>query len=212
MDGDQGTSEDVRRRIAIQTLKRVGMENPLVLIDEVDNIGRGINGDPLLEMLDLEQNNNSSDHYMDVPVDLSRMLFVCTANNLDTIPAPLLDRMEVLEASGYVSKEKSIIASKESGVRNLEKHIDKIHRKVALKVVQDLGEEELPEPQTLNASSDPLVDDQVQGEARADEMKPAEPVDEEPGKEVDGTENGEGDKETTCYEFIFNGSSLTYSP
>ncbi|KAF8873603.1 Lon protease C-terminal proteolytic domain-containing protein [Gymnopilus junonius] len=166
----------------IQALKRVETENPLVLIDEVDKIGRGINGDPasaLLEMLDPEQNNSFLDHYMDVPVDLSRVLFVCTANNLDTIPAPLLDRMEVLEVSGYVSEEKSQIASRylgpqareasglkdadvqldpeavdvlikyycrESGVRNLKKHIEKIYRKAALKVVEDLGEAKLPEP------------------------------------------------------------------
>ncbi|KAI9066244.1 ATP-dependent protease La [Trametes sanguinea] len=166
----------------IQALRRVGTENPLVLIDEVDKIGRGHNGDPasaLLEMLDPEQNTAFLDHYMDVPVDLSRVLFVCTANMLDTIPAPLLDRMEVLEVSGYVSEEKAQIASKylgpqakeaaglkeadvqldpaavdvlikyycrESGVRNLKKHIDKIYRKAALKIVQDLGEEVFPEP------------------------------------------------------------------
>ncbi|KAA1477173.1 ATP-dependent protease La [Dentipellis sp. KUC8613] len=169
----------------IQALKRVGTENPLVLIDEVDKIGRGINGDPasaLLEMLDPEQNNAFLDHYMDVPVDLSRVLFVCTANVLDTIPAPLLDRMEVLEVSGYVSEEKAVIAEKylgpqakeasglknadvtldpasvdvlikyycrESGVRNLKKHIDKIYRKAALKIVQDLGEDAFPEAKAL---------------------------------------------------------------
>ncbi|KAF8550574.1 ATP-dependent protease La [Imleria badia] len=166
----------------IQALKRVGTENPLVLIDEVDKIGRGINGDPasaLLEMLDPEQNNGFLDHYMDVPVDLSRVLFVCTANTLDTIPAPLLDRMEVLEVSGYVSEEKCVIAEKylgpqakeasglkdadvlldpstvdvlikyycrESGVRNLKKHVEKIYRKAALKLILDLGEDVFPEP------------------------------------------------------------------
>ncbi|THH31516.1 hypothetical protein EUX98_g2674 [Antrodiella citrinella] len=166
----------------IQALKRVGTENPLVLIDEVDKIGRGHNGDPssaLLEMLDPEQNTAFLDHYMDVPVDLSRVLFVCTANVLDTIPAPLLDRMEVLEVSGYVSEEKAVIADKylgpqakeasglknadvqlepsaidmlikyycrESGVRNLKKHIDKIYRKAALRLVRDLGEDVFPEP------------------------------------------------------------------
>ncbi|KAJ3557609.1 hypothetical protein NM688_g1384 [Phlebia brevispora] len=172
----------------IQALKRVGTENPLVLIDEVDKIGRGHNGDPasaLLEMLDPEQNTAFLDHYMDVPVDLSRVLFVCTANVLDTIPAPLLDRMEVLEVSGYVSEEKMCIAERylapqakeasglkdadvqlepaaidtlikyycrESGVRNLKKHIDKIYRKAALKLVQDLGENVFPEPATPDAS------------------------------------------------------------
>ncbi|EIW84492.1 ATP-dependent protease La [Coniophora puteana RWD-64-598 SS2] len=166
----------------IQALKRVGTENPLVLIDEVDKIGRGHNGDPasaLLEMLDPEQNSAFLDHYMDVPVDLSRVLFVCTANNLDTIPAPLLDRMEVLEVSGYVSEEKVAIAQRylapqakeasglkdadveidreavdvlikwycrESGVRGLKKQIEKIYRKAALKLVDDIGEETLPEP------------------------------------------------------------------
>jgi Lon-like ATP-dependent protease len=175
----------------IQALKRVGTENPLVLIDEVDKIGRGINGDPasaLLEMLDPEQNNGFLDHYMDVPVDLSRVLFVCTANNLDTIPAPLLDRMEVLEVSGYVSEEKCVIAEKylgpqakeasglkntdivlepstvdvlikyycrESGVRNLKKHIDKIYRKAALKLILDLGETVFPEPVPATATGTP---------------------------------------------------------
>lgn len=170
----------------IQALKRVGTENPLILIDEVDKIGRGHNGDPasaLLEMLDPEQNSAFLDHYMDVPVDLSRVLFVCTANNLDTIPAPLLDRMEVLEVSGYVSEEKTQIAERylapqakeasglkdadvtldstaidhlikyycrESGVRNLKKHIDKIYRKAAFKIVTDLGEEAFPESSAMS--------------------------------------------------------------
>jgi len=174
----------------IQALKRVGVENPLVLIDEVDKIGRGVNGDPssaLLEMLDPEQNNAFLDHYMDVPVDLSRVLFVCTANNLDTIPAPLLDRMEVLEVSGYVTEEKAMIADRylgpqareaaglknadvvleassidklikyycrESGVRNLKKHIDKIYRKAALKIIQDLGEDAFPERTATQAERD----------------------------------------------------------
>ncbi|EIN09920.1 ATP-dependent protease La [Punctularia strigosozonata HHB-11173 SS5] len=174
----------------IQALKRVGTENPLVLIDEVDKIGRGHNGDPasaLLEMLDPEQNTGFLDHYMDVPVDLSRVLFVCTANMLDTIPAPLLDRMEVLEVSGYVTEEKEQIAARylapqakeasglkdadiqiessavdmlikyycrESGVRNLKKHIDKIYRKAALKLVQTLGEDALPEPATTATATD----------------------------------------------------------
>ncbi|EIW73466.1 hypothetical protein TREMEDRAFT_67376 [Tremella mesenterica DSM 1558] len=170
----------------IQALKKVATENPLILIDEVDKIGRAHNGDPssaLLEMLDPEQNTSFLDHYMDVPVDLSRVLFVCTANVLDTIPAPLLDRMEVLEVSGYVSAEKMNIAERylspqakeasglkdvdislepeaiealiryycrESGVRNLKKHIEKIYRKAAFKIVSDLGESALPEPTPLS--------------------------------------------------------------
>ncbi|GAB5588921.1 ATP-dependent Lon protease pim1 [Umbelopsis nana] len=99
----------------IQALKKVQTENPLVLIDEVDKIGKGHQGDPssaLLELLDPEQNSSFLDHYMDVPVDLSKVLFVCTANVLDTIPGPLLDRMEVIQLSGYVADEKVAIAEK----------------------------------------------------------------------------------------------------
>jgi len=93
----------------VQCLKKTQTENPLVLIDEIDKIGRGWNGDPssaLLEMLDPEQNNAFLDHYLDVPIDLSKVLFVCTANTTDTIPGPLLDRMEVIRLSGYISTEK----------------------------------------------------------------------------------------------------------
>ena len=99
----------------IQALKKCQTENPLVLIDEVDKIGRGHQGDPssaLLELLDPEQNNSFLDHYMDVPVDLSKVLFVCTANMTDTIPRPLLDRMEMIELSGYVADEKMAIAER----------------------------------------------------------------------------------------------------
>jgi Lon-like ATP-dependent protease len=99
----------------IQALKKCQTENPLILIDEVDKLSRGYQGDPaaaLLEMLDPEQNNSFLDHYLDVPVDLSKVLFVCTANMTDTIPRPLLDRMETIELSGYVSDEKMAIAEK----------------------------------------------------------------------------------------------------
>ncbi|CAF2685943.1 unnamed protein product [Rotaria sp. Silwood2] len=158
----------------IQCLKKTKTENPLVLIDEIDKLGHsGFHGDPaaaLLEMLDPEQNANFLDHYLDVTVDLSKVLFICTANVLDTIPEPLKDRMEVIEVSGYVAEEKLAIAKnyliplaskqtavdndnieikdtalmhlikaycRESGVRNLQKHIDKIFRKVAYKIVKE---------------------------------------------------------------------------
>lgn len=169
----------------IQALKKCKTENPLILIDEVDKIGRGHQGDPssaLLELLDPEQNNSFLDHYLDVPVDLSKVLFVCTANMTDTIPRPLLDRMELIELSGYVADEKMAIAERylapaakelsglkdvdvalnkdaieeliksycrESGVRNLKKQIEKVYRKSALKIMQDLGEEAFPEAKAL---------------------------------------------------------------
>ncbi|BEI86253.1 hypothetical protein CcaverHIS002_0605400 [Cutaneotrichosporon cavernicola] len=194
----------------IQALKKVAVENPLILIDEIDKLGRGHNGDPasaLLEMLDPEQNSSFLDHYMDVPVDLSRVLFVCTANVLDTIPAPLLDRMEVIEVNGYVQAEKVNIADKylspqakeanglkdvdidvtpeaietlirwycrESGVRNLKKHIDKIYRKAAFKIVEDLGEEALPEPTAVAAEAAVQEPEAKDSKAEAQEdSKPA---------------------------------------
>jgi len=97
----------------IQCLKKTKTENPLVLIDEIDKIGKGYQGDPssaLLELLDPEQNANFLDHYLDVTVDLSKVLFISTANILDTIPEPLRDRMEMIEVSGYVAEEKVSIA------------------------------------------------------------------------------------------------------
>ena len=157
----------------VQAFKKVQSENPLILIDEVDKIGRNdYRGDPssaLLEVLDPEQNATFLDHYLDVPVDLSKTLFVCTANVLETIPGPLLDRMEVIELSGYVAEEKVAIAQRylvpdareaaglkedqvevqsgalvkliteycrESGVRNLKKHVEKIFRRAALRIVR----------------------------------------------------------------------------
>jgi ATP-dependent Lon protease len=101
----------------IQCLKSTGVSNPLVLIDEIDKLGagRGYSGDPasaLLEMLDPNQNSSFMDHYLDTPVDASKVLFICTANTLDTIPGPLLDRMEVIRLSGYDAPEKLQIAKK----------------------------------------------------------------------------------------------------
>ncbi|CAN1161605.1 Lon protease homolog 1, mitochondrial [Linum perenne] len=97
----------------VQCLKNVGTANPLVLIDEIDKLGRGHSGDPasaMLELLDPEQNANFLDHYLDVPIDLSKVLFVCTANVIDMIPTPLLDRMEVISIAGYITDEKMHIA------------------------------------------------------------------------------------------------------
>ncbi|XP_026336953.2 lon protease homolog, mitochondrial [Ursus arctos] len=163
----------------IQCLKKTKTENPLILIDEVDKIGRGYQGDPssaLLELLDPEQNANFLDHYLDVPVDLSKVLFICTANVTETIPEPLRDRMEMINVSGYVAQEKLAIAERylvpqaralcgldesraklssavltllikqycrESGVRNLQKQVEKVLRKSAYKIVS--GETDLVE-------------------------------------------------------------------
>ncbi|KHN94217.1 ATP-dependent protease La [Metarhizium album ARSEF 1941] len=198
----------------IQALKKCQTENPLILIDEVDKIGRGYQGDPssaLLELLDPEQNSSFLDHYMDVPVDLSKVLFVCTANMTDTIPRPLLDRMELITLSGYVADEKKAIANtylapaakdaaglknanvnltdeaieeliksycRESGVRNLKKQIEKVYRKSALKIVQDLGEDVLPEQDALtDEGKAALEESQKQTEEKAaanDDAKPDE--------------------------------------
>lgn len=157
----------------ITSLKDAGTNNPLFLFDEVDKIGADFKGDPadaLLEVLDPEQNNTFKDHFLDVPFDLSKIMFITTANTIDTIPRPLLDRMEVIEVSGYTEEEKIKIAQKylipkklkehgltknnlkigkktlsdiinfytrESGVRNLEREIANLCRKVARKVVTE---------------------------------------------------------------------------
>jgi ATP-dependent Lon protease len=154
----------------LQILKRLGSKNPVILLDEIDKIGTDWRGDPasaLLEVLDPEQNKNFLDHYLDLPFDLSQVMFICTANVMDTIPGPLRDRMEVIEISGYIEDEKEKIALKyllpkqlqengiadknlsltsaalldiirkytrEAGVRNLEREIEKICRKVATRV------------------------------------------------------------------------------
>lgn len=97
----------------IQCLKTTGSTNPVVLIDEIDKLGTGMRGDPasaLLEVLDPSQNSTFRDHFLDVPVDISQALFICTANELERIPGPLLDRMEVIRLSGYDFPEKVAIA------------------------------------------------------------------------------------------------------
>ena len=159
----------------ISLIKDAGSDNPVFLFDEVDKIGADFKGDPasaLLEVLDPEQNKEFTDHFLEVPFDLSKVMFITTANSVDTIPRPLLDRMEVIEVSGYTEEEKVKIAqqylipkqlkahglkpknfsisektlrdlinyyTRESGVRNLEREIGSLCRKVARKIVSKKG-------------------------------------------------------------------------
>ena len=156
----------------LQGLKNVGTNNPVFMMDEIDKVGSDYRGDPssaLLEILDPEQNDTFSDHYMNMPFDLSRVMFITTANRTDTIPGPLMDRMEVIRLAGYTLEEKTVIARKyllprqvrengikqrliklddetlkfiithytlEAGVRNLERELGKICRKLARKIAE----------------------------------------------------------------------------
>ncbi|MEM1404927.1 MAG: endopeptidase La [Pseudomonadota bacterium] len=109
----------------VQALKEVKVSNPVIMLDEIDKIGASFRGDPafaLLEVLDPEQNSEFLDHYLDLRIDLSQVLFVCTANQLDTIPGPLLDRMETLRLSGYVAEEKLAIARNHLWPKQLKRH------------------------------------------------------------------------------------------
>jgi len=108
----------------VQSLKEVEVMNPVIMLDEIDKLGASYQGDPasaLLETLDPEQNVEFLDHYLDMRLDLSKVLFVCTANTLDSIPGPLLDRMEVIRLSGYIAEEKLAIAKRHLWPKLLEK-------------------------------------------------------------------------------------------
>jgi ATP-dependent Lon protease len=164
----------------IQGLKIVKAKDPVFMIDEIDKMGQSYQGDPasaLLEVLDPEQNLSFRDHYLDLPYDISHIFFIVTANTLDTIPGPLIDRMEIIELPGYIDTEKLEIAkryllpksleknglkkaqvkytqesflhiangyAREAGVRNFEKNLDKIHRKLAKLIVEADEKKESP--------------------------------------------------------------------
>jgi ATP-dependent Lon protease len=166
----------------IQGLKIVKTKDPVFMIDEIDKMGASFQGDPasaLLEVLDPEQNNSFRDHYLDLPFDISHVFFIVTANTLDTVPTPLMDRMEIIQLPGYIDTEKLEIAkryllpksleknglkknqvkytkdsllhianayAREAGVRNFEKNLDKIHRKLAKQIVEDEENAPVQEP------------------------------------------------------------------
>ena len=168
----------------VQSIRRAGVNNPVLMLDEIDKLGNDYRGDPaaaLLEILDPQQNNSFRDHYLDLPFDLSKVFFIATANQLGPIPAPLRDRMEIIRLAGYSDREKLEIAkrylvprqttenglnaaqfkitdaaielmatryTREAGVRQLERTIGSIARKVALKVAQ--GEAETVEVDEKN--------------------------------------------------------------
>ena len=157
----------------VKSLIKAEASNPVIILDEIDKLGSDHRGDPssaMLEVLDPEQNHSFHDNYLDVDYDLSKVMFIATANNLGTIPPALLDRMELIEVSGYITEEKVEIAkrhlvpkelennglkkeyvkisksaleyiienyTRESGVRELEKKINKVMRKIALKSARD---------------------------------------------------------------------------
>ncbi len=128
----------------VQALKDVDVSNPVIMLDEIDKMGQSYQGDPasaMLEVLDPEQNSEFLDHYLDLRIDLSKVLFICTANQLDTIPRPLLDRMDVIRLGGYITEEKMDIAIKHLWPRLLERNkVGKSQVKISASAMRTLIE------------------------------------------------------------------------
>jgi len=201
----------------IQGLKIVKTRDPVFMIDEIDKMGASYHGDPasaLLEVLDPEQNNAFRDHYLDLPFDISNVFFIVTANTLDTIPPPLLDRMEIIQLPGYIDTEKLEIAkryllpksleknglkknqvkytkdsllhiansyAREAGVRNFEKNLDKIHRKLAKQIVdaQECGDSgDAAEKKLQSAAQKKCSQDEKDAAALAADALPAKNAEE----------------------------------
>ena len=177
----------------IQALKQAGSNNPIILLDEIDKLGSDYKGDPssaLLEVLDPEQNKTFVDNYLNVPFDLSNVMFIATANNLENIPGPLRDRMEIINVSGYTQEEKVAISKKylvpkqieengitdshieisdealgsviqyftaEAGLRNLERKIGSLCRKVAMKIAKGEKEKVLISPNSIEKLLGPAL-------------------------------------------------------
>lgn len=134
----------------IQALKRVEVNNPVIMLDEIDKLGQSFQGDPasaLLEVLDPEQNSTFIDHYLDVPFDLSKVLFIATANYIGEIPEPLLDRMEIIDLSGYTIEEKVSIATKWVIPKQMKKHgLEKADFQLAVTTIKKLISDYAREP------------------------------------------------------------------
>ncbi|MDB5056883.1 MAG: lon, partial [Chloroflexi bacterium] len=224
----------------IQAIRRAGANDPVFMLDEIDKVGSDWRGDPssaLLEVLDPEQNREFRDNYLDIPFDLSRVTFIATANTMDTIPAPLLDRMEVLQLPGYTEDEKVMIAIKylvpkqrranglkddeiafteeglrtvvrgytrEAGVRNLERQIASICRKVA---------RELSERQTSPVSADgtgvsgrePVANVEAGG---SNGTSPSGEVADREGMPAGTAEKPQGDTATTTTQMIIDPAAV----